>query len=267
MAVSPLVPVLRPRGGRRRRALLRAGRRVARLPGAIESPAAVRRRTAAERRTRTLAAAAAFTGAGAIALEVARVWRRGSAPLPSEADRVLDAGAEAVGETVQVAVAGYREGSERENALLNLLLSFTGTWLVTRLSTTMIRRRGRFGPLRDVVVSDTHVHHFVPGIAMAFLAGGASIVARSPGADRWLAVPFGAGVALTLDESALLLKLDDVYWTEEGAVSVQVTLASIAMLSTLLVASRVLRRGEQVVLETVAAATPAAEPHLRVVSA
>ncbi|EHN09670.1 integral membrane protein [Patulibacter medicamentivorans] len=268
MAVSALVPVLRPH--RRRRALLRTGQRVARrLPGAIESPAAIRRRTAAEQRTRTLAVVAAVTGAGAVALEVARVWRRGSAPLPSEADRVLDAGAEAVGETVQVAVAGYRQGSDRENALLNLLLSFTGTWLMTRLSTTMIRRRGRFGPLRDVVVSDTHVHHFVPGIAMAFLAGGASIAARSEAADRWLAVPFGAGVALTLDESALLLKLDDVYWTEEGAVSVQVTLASFAMLSTLLVASRMLRRGEQVVLAESRAADDDDRPttHLHVVTA
>ena len=33
--------------------------------------------------------------------------------------------------------------------------------------------------------------------------------------DKYLALPFGIGVALVLDESALLLELDDVYWTEE----------------------------------------------------
>lgn len=212
-------------------------------------------RRAAERRTRALAATAALTGAAAVVLEVGRVWRRGSAPLPSEAEgAILDAGTEAVSETVQVAVAGYREGSDSENALLNLLLSFSATWVVTRLSTTAIRRRGRFGPFRDLVVSDTHVHHFVPGIVLAFASGGLGIVVPRSG-GRWLAIPFGAGVALTLDESALLLKLDDVYWTEEGAVSVQVTLASFAVLSTLLVGLRVLRRGERAVLEPTAAVT------------
>jgi urease accessory protein UreE len=76
-------------------------------------------------------------------------------------------------------------------------------------------------------------------------------VGRSAALDRWLAIPFGTGVALTLDESALLLKLDDVYWTEEGIVSVQISLAVVSMLSALALALRVLRRGERVVLEDV----------------
>jgi hypothetical protein len=63
-----------------------------------------------------------------------------------------------------------------------------------------------------------------------------------------VAVPFGAGAALTLDESALLLQLEDVYWTEEGVVSVQITLAAIALLAAGAVAARVLRRGERQVL-------------------
>ena len=89
----------------------------------------------------------------------------------------------------------------------------------------------------------------MPGIVLAFLAGGASVVSRNESLDPWLAVPFGAGVALTLDESALLLKLDDVYWTEEGIVSVQITLAAVAMLSAVALALRTLRRGERVVLD------------------
>ena len=48
--------------------------------------------------------------------------------------------------------------------------------------------------------------------------------------------------------SALLLKLDDVYWTEDGIVSVQISLAAVAILSALVLALRVLRRGERVVL-------------------
>jgi hypothetical protein len=117
------------------------------------------------------------------------------------------------------------------------------------LSTHTIRRRGRFGPFGDLVLGQHHIHHFVPGIAIAFISGGASVVGRSASLDRWLAVPFGTGVALTLDESALLLKLDDVYWTEEGIVSVQISLAVVSMLSALALALRVLRRGERVVLE------------------
>jgi hypothetical protein len=176
------------------------------------------------------------------------VWRRGSAPLPAEADDVAAAGAEALGQAVEVAVRGYQQGSPRENALLSLLGSFTLTWALVRSSTHVIRRRGRWGPFRDLVLGKQHIHHFVPGIALAFVAGGASVVSHRESLDPWLAIPFGIGVALTLDESALLLKLDDVYWTEEGIVSVQISFAAVAMLSALALALRVLRRGERVVL-------------------
>jgi hypothetical protein len=211
-------------------------------------PGAVRRRARAERRTRFLAATAVATTGTVIVAEIARVWRRGDAPLPAEADDVVVAAERAIEQTVEVARAGYRGGSARENALLSLLLSFSGTFAFARLSTTVIRRRGRFGPFRNVVTGDHHIHHFIPGISLAFIAGGISIVARDERLDPILAVPFGAGVALTLDESALLLKLDDVYWTEEGLLSVQITLATMAMLSALMLVLRVLRRGESEVL-------------------
>lgn len=145
-------------------------------------------------------------------------------------------------------MAGYRGGSARENAVLNLLGSFTATFVLARASTLAIRRRGTFGPFRNVRFGRRHIHHFVPGIVLAFLAGGASVVVRDERFDALLAIPFGAGVALTLDESALLLRLDDVYWTEEGIVSVQITLAALLMLSALTLTLRVLRRGERAVL-------------------
>jgi hypothetical protein len=56
-------------------------------------------------------------------------------------------------------------------------------------------------------------------------------------------------MGLTLDESALLLELDDVYWSREGLLSVQVTLTVAAMLGALALGLRFLRRGEQIVLE------------------
>ncbi|UTI63622.1 hypothetical protein NBH00_20040 [Paraconexibacter antarcticus] len=226
----------------------RARRPAPRLPG-ITLPRRRPQRVLAARRTQVIAAVAFLTTGGVAVIEVARVWRRGDAPLPTETDDVVLAAEQAIEQTVEVAVAGYRGGSTREHALLNLLASFSATWGFVRLSTTVIHRRGRFGPFRDLHVGEDHIHHFVPGIAMAFLAGAASIISRDEGLDPWLAVPFGAGVALTLDESALLLKLDDVYWTEEGVVSVQITLATLALLSTLVLVLRVLRRGEAEVLE------------------
>jgi hypothetical protein len=57
-------------------------------------------------------------------------------------------------------------------------------------------------------------------------------------------------MGLTMDESALLLELDDVYWSEEGVVSVQITMAVTALLAAIALASRFLRRGEQMVLDT-----------------
>ena len=77
----------------------------------------------------------------------------------------------------------------------------------------------------------------------------AQVVSRREELHPWLALPFGAGVALTVDESALLLKLDDVYWTEEGIVSVQLGFAALAAMSAVALAVRVLRRGEAAVLD------------------
>jgi hypothetical protein len=222
--------------------------RLPHLPGAVEPPLARRRRLRAERRTWALAVVALGAGGAVAVSELGRVWRRGSASLPTEAEDLGAAGAEAFGQALEVAVRGYQEGSERENALLSLLGSFTLTWLMVRSSTHLIRRRGRWGPFRDLFLGRHHIHHFVPGIALAFLAGGVSVVSRRASLDAWLAIPFGTGVALTLDESALLLKLDDVYWTEEGVVSVQISLAALAMASAIGVARRMLRRGEREVL-------------------
>ncbi|MCW2990047.1 MAG: integral rane protein [Solirubrobacterales bacterium] len=199
--------------------------------------------------TRVLGGLAIVGTGGVVGAEVMRVWRRGSAPMPHEADDVFAAAGEAIEQTVEVAVEGFRAASLRENAALSLLVSFNSFWLLTRVSTASIRRRGRFGPFRDARVGRTHVHHFVPGIALMMLAGGASIASADERWDPVLAVPFGLGAALTLDESALLLTLDDVYWSEEGILSVQITLAFSAVASAIALATRAFRRGEREVLE------------------
>jgi hypothetical protein len=191
---------------------------------------------------------AAAALAAVVAGEVGRVWRRGSAPLPSEAPSLLLAAEEAVAETAQVARVGYAEVSTRENATFNLLTSFVATFVSARAITYLLRQQPRVGPFRNLRVGRRHIHHFVPGIVIAFGAGAAAILTRDEDLDPKLAVPFGVGMGLTLDESALLLELDDVYWTHEGLLSVQITLAVTALLASLALGLRFLRRGEQAVL-------------------
>jgi len=209
---------------------------------------AMRRRRSRRGRTYAVAALAALTTGAVAAAEVGRVWRRGSAPLPAEADDVLGAGAEATLQTVEVAVAGYKATPARETALLNLLASFVVSFGAVRASTWTIRSRGSFGPFRDLHVGNRHIHHFVPGIVVAFVTGAAAIATRDPEVEKWLAIPYGFGVALTLDESALLLELEDVYWTDQGVLSVQIALSATALLASVALALRVLRRGEERVL-------------------
>jgi hypothetical protein len=73
----------------------------------------------------------------------------------------------------------------------------------------------------------------------------AALTAGSERAKAALAVPFGVGMGLTMDEAALLLDLEDVYWTRQGLVSVQVSLGVTATLAAAILGLRVLRRGEE----------------------
>jgi hypothetical protein len=214
----------------------------------------VRRRQALApgRGTLALGTLATAAVAAAVAIEVRRVWRRGSAPALKDTDHPLLAAEEAVAETARVARAGYRDVSTRENSMFNLLTSFATTFILVRSVTYALRERPRVGPFRNMRVGRRHIHHFVPGIVIAFGAGAAAILTRDERLEPLLAVPFGVGMGLTLDESALLLDLEDVYWSREGLLSVQITLAVMAMLGALTLGLRFLRRGEQVVLEPVA---------------
>jgi hypothetical protein len=196
-----------------------------------------------------LAGLATAAVAAVVVGEIGRVWRRGSAPLPQDTDHLLAAAEEAVAETAEVARAGYREVSTRENSMFNLLTSFAATFIAVRSLTYLLRGGRTFGPFRTMRVGRRHIHHFVPGIVIALSAGSAAILTRNEEVEKWLALPFGVGMGLTLDESALLLELEDVYWSREGLLSVQITLAVMSLLGALALGLRFLRRGEQVVLE------------------
>ena len=72
-----------------------------------------------------------------------------------------------------------------------------------------------------------HIHHLVWGICLVLIFGFLSIAVR-PGAP-WgeiLAAGFGIGMGLTLDEFALWLRLEDVYWAKEGRASLDAVIVA-----------------------------------------
>jgi hypothetical protein len=173
--------------------------------------------------------------------EVTRVWRLGMLPQSrEERDEREQAGR--VKRSVIIMREGYAVSRTRENALFNMLASFATTFGITRGITWWIREHGGLGPIQNVIVGKRHIHHFIPGGVIALSAGGLAIGMKSGHRDKYLALPFGIGVALVLDESALLLELEDVYWTEEGVLSVQIVFAAMAMLSAMAYLIRMLRQ-------------------------
>jgi hypothetical protein len=187
-----------------------------------------------------LAGGAVVTVMGA---ELTRVWRLGTLPRSRQITSAEDRKGK-VAEAWMTLREGYAVSRTRENSLFNMLASFTVAFATTRAITVYIREHGGLGPIQDVVVGDRHIHHFIPGGLLSLASGGVAIGTKGEKLDKYLAFPFGVGVALVLDESALLLELEDVYWTEEGVVSVQIAFAAMAMLSALAYLIQMLRHRE-----------------------
>jgi hypothetical protein len=104
--------------------------------------------------------------------------------------------------------------------LLLCSAAFVVTFLTTRGITRMIR--AGVGPFRDnVSASGTHVHHAVYGVVLLVLGALVAVGASGPPYQELAAVAVGVGTSLVLDEFALILHLQDVYWTQEGRLSVE----------------------------------------------
>lgn len=106
---------------------------------------------------------------------------------------------------------------EGHQPLLLMLLAFGATFGITRFVTHSIRAE-RFSWLGNVEAGDTHIHHLVWGIVLLLLSGVLAIVVQPP--LEVTGIVFGIGAALTLDEFALWLHLEDVYWSEQGRQSI-----------------------------------------------
>jgi hypothetical protein len=114
--------------------------------------------------------------------------------------------------------AAFDHADQRAGLILlgSMLLSFG----FIRFSTRMIRAEVSWWP-GNVTPGGLHIHHLVFGIVLMMFSGFLNFVIEPP--SPWfeiLAGVFGVGVGLTLDEFALWLYLDDVYWAEQGRSSV-----------------------------------------------
>jgi hypothetical protein len=124
-------------------------------------------------------------------------------------------------------VALYRRHfrEPRRERLFLASVSFFLTFAIARLC---VHALGGWGPIpAAVIIGDTHVHHMVWGIFILLGVGYAWLVQVGTGKNdryvqtgRVMAMLYGIGAALTLDEFALWLNLEDVYWTEEGRRSI-----------------------------------------------
>jgi hypothetical protein len=225
-------------------AIVTAGRRPVPQPRRGSLLRRLRKLDSLEQRTLVMSVVALGTVGAVAAGEVGKLWRRRViAEEPGTAPEVIQKGARAARDTVDVARIGYREATTGETVLFNLLSSFVISSSTVRLTTFGVRRGVPL--LFNVRIGRRHIHHFVPGIVTAFAAGTAALFAADGRLRETLAIPLGAGIGLTFDESALLLELEDVYWTREGLVGVQITLATASLLSAAFLAMRIIRRGER----------------------
>jgi hypothetical protein len=126
--------------------------------------------------------------------------------------------------------------------LLCCLVAFILTFFVTRTIVRYIRAHAnsdaprKWYQPRNISVSKghgaTHIHHVVFGVILVMVSGITMVTLAVNGGVPEFTVAatfFGIGAALVLDEFALILHLQDVYWAEDGRTSVDAVFAAIAV--------------------------------------
>lgn len=122
--------------------------------------------------------------------------------------------------------------NERRERLFLASLGFLVTFGIVRGITHLIRIG--VGPFHNVTSGGLHIHHLVWGILLLLIVGYVWLIEVGTGSN-WLAtasaIAYGVGAALTLDEFALWLNLQDVYWTGAGRASIDAVVIFAGLLS------------------------------------
>ncbi|SNS47405.1 hypothetical protein [Rhodococcoides kyotonense] len=117
-------------------------------------------------------------------------------------------------------------------AWLAFTLTFGGARLVTWLIQIDTSNVG------DVSAGGVHLHHYLWGILLLAAVAVFGLVDRSPKARSWMGIALGIALGLIVDEAALLITLQDVYWHSEGWSSIAIAISVIAVGGTALVLTR-----------------------------
>ena len=126
--------------------------------------------------------------------------------------------------------------AEHKQPQMFILASFLVTFTTVRIITHDIRAGRHPGLLRNISgPGGTHIHHLVPGIFLLLISGYLGIGLAPTYHREPHAIAYGVGAALTLDEFALWLHLEDVYWAQQGrdsvdAVAIAATIAALGVL-------------------------------------
>jgi ABC-type multidrug transport system fused ATPase/permease subunit len=127
--------------------------------------------------------------------------------------------------------------------LMLCLIAFLVTFFVTRTIVRYIRAHAdsdaprKWWQPRNVGHGTMHIHHMVFGIILVMISGLTMVTLAVDGGVTEFTVAsifFGVGAALVLDEFALILHLEDVYWSEDGRTSVDAVFAAVAVAGLLI---------------------------------
>ena len=155
---------------------------------------------------------------------------------------------------------GWESLNERRFLFLTLV-GFVAAFGFIRLSTRLMRSpRVPWWPGSVVSEDGVHMHHLFFGILLMMAAGGLSFAAGETDGPWYaiFALLFGIGLGLTIDEYALWLHLDDVYWHRKGRSSIDATLVAVGLIGFVLLAfvpTRIDDDSPVMLAATVAAAT------------
>jgi hypothetical protein len=120
--------------------------------------------------------------------------------------------------------------------LFSFFVAFLFGFGFIRLSVRLIRARVRWWP-GNVFAGKVHVHHMVFGVVFMAIGGVAELIVPLHSLS-WRSGPaalFGLGLALVLDEFALILHLRDVYWSNEGRLSIDAVFVAAGVTALLLI--------------------------------
>ncbi len=127
--------------------------------------------------------------------------------------------------------------AEGKEGLVLVFAGFILSFSFIRMSTRLMRSpRVPWWPGSVVSESGVHVHHLAFGIVAMMIAGavGFTALGEQPYTDI-CAFVFGVGMGLTIDEFALWIYLDDVYWAEEGRSSIDATVIAASAMFLILI--------------------------------